>query len=650
MNYFSRNLHKKKNIQSLLLSAAASAILFGVASCGAGEKNNNESLNLLVLAANDSFREVSFNEAKFPNSTALKTDHQVATTISINGIDQQIGYTKLIRSGEVKGTGTFGIPVDSTMVPIPDGTDIGYTMRNGGTGKSGPSTASDFNSLIQKDGSIFMISHFEDVIGSIYISKLHQNVETGALTVQSTKPVNMSSVKGIYIPCAGSVSPWNSHLGSEEYEPNALKANTDTNMKYYAAYLGAETPNPYWYGWIPEIKILNSNGDTSVVKHFAMGRFAHELSKVLPDKKTVYLADDGSNTGLYLFVADKEEDLSAGTLYAAKWTQKSANHGGSANITWLNLGHASNTEIKNAINAGITFGAMFEPQTSPAFDPATPSTCSVADGYKYIDVEGSGKECLKLKTGNFTTGTSIEKLASRLETRRYAALKGASIEFNKEEGITYNTDASKLYVAMSSIKAGMIDTTGDIQIPSNPCGGIYSLDLGGEKKDISGNPIKSSFVAFTMAGEVMGEQASALDFGFIDFGTDKTNTCKAKSIANPDNVAYMEKSDILIIGEDTNSGEHQNDAVFAYNVTTKSLTRIWTTPYGSETTSPYFYRNINGWSYLMVVTQHPYGESDTAGKKKSWVDFNGAEGSPTIPSFGDTLYPSYVGYIGPFRY
>eukprot|EP00958_Prasinococcus_capsulatus_P029147 scaffold7338_cov430-Prasinococcus_capsulatus_cf.AAC.1 len=42
------------------------------------------------------------------------------------------------------------------------------------------------------------------------------------------------------------------------------------------------------------------------------------------------------------------------------------------------------------------------------------------------------------------------------------------------------------------------------------------------------------------------------------------------------------------------------------------LTRIFTTPYGSETTSPYFYPNINGFAYFTAVIQHPYGESDQA--------------------------------------
>jgi hypothetical protein len=90
---------------------------------------------------------------------------------------------------------------------------------------------------------------------------------------------------------------------------------------------------------------------------------------------------------------------------------------------------------------------------------------------------------------------------------------------------------------------------------------------------------------------------------------DGINKCAVEGIANPDNITYVPTYDTLIIGEDTGSG-HQNDMVWAYNLTSRELTRIQTTPYGSETTSPYLYPNINGFAYLMSVIQHPYGESD----------------------------------------
>jgi hypothetical protein len=66
------------------------------------------------------------------------------------------------------------------------------------------------------------------------------------------------------------------------------------------------------------------------------------------------------------------------------------------------------------------------------------------------------------------------------------------------------------------------------------------------------------------------------------------------------------------------------------NLSKAALTRIATTPYGSEATSVDWYPNINGHAYLVTVVQHPYDESDTD-KLKDPADAR-----------------AYVGYIGPF--
>jgi hypothetical protein len=45
------------------------------------------------------------------------------------------------------------------------------------------------------------------------------------------------------------------------------------------------------------------------------------------------IGDDGTNTGLFMFIADKASSLSAGSLYAAKWTQTSGAGPGSATLS-----------------------------------------------------------------------------------------------------------------------------------------------------------------------------------------------------------------------------------------------------------------------------------------------------------------------------
>jgi hypothetical protein len=72
----------------------------------------------------------------------------------------------------------------------------------------------DFTSITKVDGRIFMITHFETGM-IVYLAELSQS-SSGLLEIVRAEPVNASNVGGILNPCAGSVTPWNTHLGSEE--------------------------------------------------------------------------------------------------------------------------------------------------------------------------------------------------------------------------------------------------------------------------------------------------------------------------------------------------------------------------------------------------------------------------------------------------
>lgn len=47
-------------------------------------------------------------------------------------------------------------------------------------------------------------------------------------------------------------------------------------------------------------------------QHYAMGRKSNEMGVVMPDQRTVYMSDDGTNTAQYKFIADEKADLSSG--------------------------------------------------------------------------------------------------------------------------------------------------------------------------------------------------------------------------------------------------------------------------------------------------------------------------------------------------
>ena len=174
---------------------------------------------------------------------------------------------------------------------------------------------------------------------------------------------------------------------------------------------------------------------------------------------------------------------------------------------------------------------------------------------------------------------------------------GCTTEFRKWEGITYSASRKKLYTAISAVEYGMEDnkkkgtantgydkgTTNHIKSKHNSCGCVTEMDV-----DENMSPTKARML-------VCGEPDSAAD---------ATNACKVTGIANPDNVAVIEDYDQLIIGEDT--GKHTNDLIWIWDFKSGNMTRVGATPWGSETTSPYWY-TVGNWSYMGFVVQHPYG-------------------------------------------
>ncbi|MGU3470989.1 PhoX family protein [Paenibacillus sp. D51F] len=554
---------------------------------------------------------VKFNGMKAPSTIDEMVKTYTTATVDVKYSNGKVktfplSYNYLFKSEDkvatVKGEKIpAGTPIDVNGNPIvdPSSTDGKYFV----------SDAPDSNSLLMPiDGKLYMVTHYEyqtvDAAGqsayglvpaSMSLTEMDQDKKTGELKPANVKKIDFSAVNGLWIPCNGSLSPWNTHLGSEEYEPDARQfadptSKTRSQVETFAQfYFGDKAKaNPYFYGYTPEITV-DKKGKVSVEKHYSTGRFSHELAKVMPDNKTVFYGDDGGNTGMFMYVADKAKDLSAGTLYAAKFKQTGTENGGSGDLQWINLGHATDKEVKNIIDSGITFNDIFEASDVPK------------EGFTAIKQYSYGKtEYLKLKPGK-------EKAAAFLETRRYAAMLGATTEFNKMEGVALNEKDKKVYIAISDQSKSMEkDSTGKdpadhIQLPKIKAGVTYQLDLQGGQKDSGGKVIDSSYVAPSMHGLVVGEDLPKADA----YG----NTANVDKVANPDNLSYSEAMRTLFIGED--SGAHTNNFVWAYNVDTKDLQRILSVPAGAEATGLFAADDRNGFSYIFSNFQHPGDEVDS---------------------------------------
>jgi len=570
----------------------------------------------------DKSQPIAFKGIPTPITAETKATEQSTDTVYVNGEKQTIGFSNLLNTGASDNGEIFGLSKDyqDNIITFEDGSPFICNGTNSGAG-----SGLDFTSFLNVNDKIYMVSQFECGVGSLYMTELEQNATTGALTAKSgtLQFISQKDEFGGWVHCAGQKTPWESHLGSEEYETDAkTPADHWTSTYNYVGqsqelyWKDAAKFSPYYYGWTPEIKV-DASGAPVYTKHYAMGRFSHELAYVMPDEKTVYLSDDGTNVGLFMYVADTAKDLAAGTLYAAKWTQTSSTNGGSANISWVNLGHATNSEIRAMLdpdgdvttNDALTFTDIFD-----IAEINEDNTCP--SGFTSINSGDVYQECLKIKTG-------MEKAASRLETRRYAALMGATTEFRKEEGITFDAENKKLYIAMSSVERGMEDNAkggvantkydiggnNHIKVDYNKCGAIYELN------------VDNNYQATDMTAILTGIPKSYdADSEFAN------NSCDVNAISNPDNVTFLEGTNILVIGEDT--GKHENNIVWAYNTDTKALTRIFTTPLDAETTSPFWYKDLNGFGYLSVVTQHPMGDQETDSINKE----------------------SSIGYVGPFNF
>ena len=325
----------------------------------------------------------------------------------------------------------------------------------------------------------------------IAVVTLDQNPQTGELKVVKYHNVDTSKVYGLWITCGASLSPWNTHLSSEEYEPDAFMAKSSAQFKAFSKNLyGDETKaNPYHYGHLPEI-VVNADGSGIAKKHFNLGRTSHELIQVMPDQRTALMGDDFTNSGLFMFVADKAADLSAGNLYVAKISQTSAKGGPAAasdfSIKWMHLGHATSAEIEALANTVVPTDIMDVKYTDPN-----------DTSYKKIGYDGASN-WVKLAPNSKLPADKLTQAAAFLETHRYAALQGASMAFTKMEGTTVNIKDKIAYSAMSRIEKSMTTDEYDVKVAQLKSGAVYAHELKGGQVDNNGKAINSEWVSTRM--------------------------------------------------------------------------------------------------------------------------------------------------------
>ncbi|ELZ92900.1 hypothetical protein C440_12304 [Haloferax mucosum ATCC BAA-1512] len=347
------------------------------------------------------------------------------------------------------------------------------------------------------------------------------------------------------------------YLGADPVDQSAGGKNDLTPI-------GDEYPNPYRYGYIVDFR--DPAAETpEPVKYYVMGRAAWECPDVQSDERTVYLASDGDSKGIYKFVADRpipsyDDPMDvAGTLYAPYVTNRDAAVERPAadvdlEIEWVELGYASNAEVESWIAEydDITQVEYLETHTDwMDGDEVTPEILEAAD--KAV-IEGGNRdyvtdeEIVEWADQYETRGPDgVDEALRRvpfIETRAAAKEIGATIEFNKAEGIDSVEAAAPgdyVYFGISELNDDMSNEMGTLQVERVDGGVVYRAEL------------ESDYNVSTLEPVIVGPDAS------------DPAAIADDALINVDNLSVLDDGRVLCCEDADQFGRsYKNDCLYVY--------------------------------------------------------------------------------------
>ncbi|MFB6107322.1 MAG: alkaline phosphatase PhoX [Haloplanus sp.] len=422
-----------------------------------------------------------FLNAQHPSETnpAPYNTHAVGAVYDFDGAAQGIENLSL-QTGDAAKTLTVAGDYEHQVLAhggdaLGDGRKFGVAVDANGDSMDEPSSAFDSDAVNgattepEADMNVFvptaddetegyLFTNFEAQPGMVGRMKISREDATSEWTVKGKENLDFRPLGGTWNNCNGWISPWGTPLSSEEYPSEAAPWYDPDETTYgedaMARYLG-EFGNPYRYGYVVEVPEPTTEETPTPVKRYALGRLSHEVGIPMPDGRTVYLSDDWGGGVFCKFVADRKNDLSAGTLYAAKLEQDGTDDPATAgfDVEWVRLAHGEESDIESWI-------AEYDGQDESAD----------ADYITADDVR------------DWANGEAPDDRVAFLEPRKAAAAKGATNEWQKLEGLATKPNpkpGDALYVACSNVHATMADYDGDVQLEENPQGAVYEARLSG---------------------------------------------------------------------------------------------------------------------------------------------------------------------------
>ncbi len=583
-------------------------------------------------------RAVSLVFDPLPDASPQEAEHSVLASpggvaIFPGGLRRRFAITQqeLFRTGDK----------DSRGIPAGVLRDVrGWALKSV-TGEPWVSPYADNNSAYRlKNGEVLLLTHLEDQPGGVMTTRL-QPQPGGGLTPVRFGDVDTAALGGTHSNCAGAKTPWGSTLVSEEdYYTDPLWLDPATAGRLPQRHIsmcqrddkGALTGqaaseharqgrfctilanlsqvyhvnkpgfDPYRHGYPFEVTV-DAGGNTRVAhghKLFTLGKGSAEMALVMPDERTALLPEDGGLRGLFLFMADRRKDLSAGTLFMARFDQTAEHLSGSARLRWVRLGHNTVGALAPFTKAGLAFSDFWE--------LGPPGSCPVKEGFRPVMWDLGEPLCLRLKDGTrgtalsprFKSAQQLKNVAAFLEARRYGAWLGATNELHKTEGITLDPVRRRLYLAVSSVKVGLSKLPpgfegypDHLRFPRNDCGGVFELTYGRNAA------VGSAYAPNHLQPLLMGRPLAAGEPGA------EKNACDPALIAGPDNIRYI-GAHTLLIGEDSDS--HYHNHVWAYDTHTGAKERIMSLPPGAQVTGNFADLPTGEESWLFINAQGAFGE------------------------------------------
>ncbi len=271
---------------------------------------------------------------------------------------------------------------------------------------------------IEREAGDLRVSLFDADVGGLYLTDL----DPGTGEALDTRPVDLAPAGGLSAPGMARIAPWGSVLIGET-RPVDGRDPAGFAERFAPYFKGkVDMADPYHHGWPAELVLLETGDQRSkVIRDYAMGRvFAGDLA-IMPDGRTVYMVDRGLTGHLYLFIADRADSLSAGTLYLV------GREGGE--VVHHLLGRGSALALRMQLRR-VDFPAIFA--SAERDGGACPADFRPVDSV-------FGRECLRLEK-------RLARFAGLFEPQRFAAYRGYPAFAAGIDRLDHRADAGRLVI------------------------------------------------------------------------------------------------------------------------------------------------------------------------------------------------------------